>query len=173
VALAAIAVPRFAAADGQLVGALRAGHDPQAARVPPHITLVFPTTSLGADALAAHVAAAAAGVARIAIVLREARAVADPVAGGWDVQLLPHEGAAAIRALHARLYTGVLLADLRRDLPYEPHVTVAKLADAAAAERLAARVGPIAIAGRIDAVEILRLEAAGAATIALVALAPP
>ena len=38
-------------------------------------------------------------------------------------------GAASIAGLHDRLYTRSLQPHLRRDLPYEPHITLARHAD--------------------------------------------
>ena len=43
-------------------------------------------------------------------------------------------GAASIRGLHDRLYTRSLLPHLRRDLAYEPHITLARYAEFARLE---------------------------------------
>jgi 2'-5' RNA ligase len=53
--------------------------------------------------------------------------------------LMAARGAASITALHDKLYTRSLQPHLRRDLAYEPHITLARYAsldslDAAAAE---------------------------------------
>jgi hypothetical protein len=42
------------------------------------------------------------------------------------VFLMAQRGAASVKALHDRLYTRSLRPHLRRDLPYEPHITVAR-----------------------------------------------
>ena len=43
-------------------------------------------------------------------------------------------GAASVAALHDRLYTRSLLPHLHRDLPYEPHITLARQPDPRALE---------------------------------------
>jgi 2'-5' RNA ligase len=43
-------------------------------------------------------------------------------------------GAAAVTQLHDKLYTRSLQPHLRRELPYEPHITIARNADFAALE---------------------------------------
>ena len=52
-ALAVVAFPVLADADGRFVEDLRRKHDPNAARLGAHVTLVFPTTETSADVLAA------------------------------------------------------------------------------------------------------------------------
>jgi 2'-5' RNA ligase len=100
----------------------RARHDPLAAALPPHVTLVFPfASSLGAIQVAAH-------VRRVT-----ARWPALPVRfeglshfhADW-VYLRVGRGHAAAVELHDRLYRGALAPFLRRDLPYEPHLTIGR-----------------------------------------------
>lgn len=52
--------------------------------------------------------------------------------------LMAQRGAPSITALHDRLYTRSLQPHLRRDLPYAPHVTIARHADFAKLEAAAA-----------------------------------
>jgi len=100
----------------------RSAHDPLAAALPAHLTLVFPFAStLGAVQVAAHVRRATA------------RWPALPVRfeglghfhSDW-VHLRVTRSHAAVVALHDRLYRGALAPFLRRDLPYEPHLTIAR-----------------------------------------------
>jgi 2'-5' RNA ligase len=171
---AVIAVPRLSDADRELLREVRARHDPQFTLVAPHVTLVFPTSSIPADRLCEWVAAAAAPVGPIDLVLRQARAIADLVAGGFCVQLVPAEGSDALRGPHDDLHRDVVLAaELRSDLPYEPHVTVARFADRGSSERLAVSLAPLAIPGRIETIEVLRLDGGTACTLATVRLATP
>jgi 2'-5' RNA ligase len=112
----------------------RARHDPLAAALPAHLTLVFPfASSLGAIQVAAH-------VRRVV-----ARWPALPVRyeglghfhADW-VYLRVARGHAATVELHERLYRGALAPFLRRDLPYEPHLTIARAAPAHDADGLIA-----------------------------------
>jgi 2'-5' RNA ligase len=66
-------------------------------------------------------------------------------------------GGEPLEALHRRLYSGVLAAHLRPDLPYRPHVTVAAFADHADAQRVAGAFGPVDIPGRIPSVELAEI----------------
>jgi 2'-5' RNA ligase len=50
-------------------------------------------------------------------------------------------GASAVNALHDKLYTRSLAPHLRRDLPYEPHITLARNADLAKLELAMAEAG--------------------------------
>jgi 2'-5' RNA ligase len=45
------------------------------------------------------------------------------------VFLMASRGAASVSALHDKLYTRSFAPHLRRDLPYEPHITIARHAD--------------------------------------------
>jgi 2'-5' RNA ligase len=45
------------------------------------------------------------------------------------VFLMVSRGAASVTALHDKLYTRSLAPHLRRDLPYAPHITLARHAD--------------------------------------------
>jgi hypothetical protein len=47
---------------------------------------------------------------------------------GSYVFLVPDEGSGALSLLHDRLYSG-LLASLRIDLPYVPHITIGRCSE--------------------------------------------
>jgi 2'-5' RNA ligase len=140
-------LPRFAVAwfpafDGlERIEAVRARHDPMGRDVAAHLTLVFPfPTALTALQLETHVRKVAAGWPPIPVGFRTVRGV-----GNEFVFLMAQRGAAAITQLHDKLYARSLRQYLRRDMEYEPHITVARqpeparyeaaLADATAALR--------------------------------------
>jgi 2'-5' RNA ligase len=103
----------------------RAAHDPLARALPAHVTLVFPFgSSLGDVQVAAHVRRT---VARWPVLPVRLEGLGHFHAD-WIYVRLSH-GHAAVTALHDRLYRGALAPFLRRDLPYEPHVTIARAAD--------------------------------------------
>lgn len=153
--VAVVAYPQLAPRDQAWIDATRAAHDPRAAWIRAHVTLVFPCDAAG---IAAHVAGLVREAAPITFVLREVRAVRDHATGrGGHVFLVPDEGAAEIVALHDRLYAGPLAPHLRTDLPFVPHVTVGADGDFEVCERVAAelRVPPIrAVLGAADVIDV-------------------
>ena len=122
------ALPRFAVAwfpdfpGIERIEAFRRRHDPAAAFIPAHLSLVFPFgTSLTALQIGTHVHRVAGRWPPIPVTFRRARIHANEF-----VFLMAARGAAAITALHDKLYTRSLLPHLRRDLAYEPHITLAR-----------------------------------------------
>ncbi len=140
--------------------AFRAAHDPQAARIAAHLTLVFPFAStLGSLQVAAHVRRVVARWPRIPVRLEPVDTI-----GGRFVVVRATRGRDAIVALHDRLYRGALAPFLRRDIPYDPHVTVAlaPTADACAGLVAAARAALGApIDATLDALAVCEVPAAG------------
>lgn len=132
-------LPRFAIAwfpsfDGiERIEAFRARHDPTAGDIAAHLTLVFPfATALSRLQVETHVRRVLAGWPPIPVTFRGTR-----VAANEFLFLMASRGAASLVALHDRLYTRSLRAHLRRDLAYEPHVTLGRDPDLAKLERAA------------------------------------
>jgi len=130
-------LPRFAVAwfpafEGiDRIEAFRARHDPMASLVPAHLSLVFPFgTAQSALQVATHVQRVASRFPPVALTFRPVRLFANEF-----VFLMATRGAAAVVELHDRLYTRSLRSKLRRDLTYEPHITIARNADIEALER--------------------------------------
>lgn len=130
------ALPRFAVAwfprfEGLAeVEAFRRRHDPMAALVPAHLTLVFPfATALTRLQVETHVKRVASRWPCVPVTFRAVRLYANEF-----VFLMASRGAQSVSALHDALYTRSLLPYLRRDLAYEPHVTIARNADFSALE---------------------------------------
>jgi 2'-5' RNA ligase len=149
-----VAFPVFSDGDRKVVDGIRRSWDAQHARLAPHVTLVFATERLEAMALAAHVEANVR-VAAFACVFRRTAVALDHFTGAHCVFLVADEGGPQIVQLHDALYTGPLVADLRSDLPYVPHVTIARCTTADDAHRVAAQLDDFAMHTRIDHVEIL------------------
>jgi 2'-5' RNA ligase len=115
--------PRFEGMDR--VEALRKRHDPAGHLVAAHLTLVFPFgTALSALQVETHVRRVAGRWPPITVTFRRTRLHANEF-----VFLMASRGAASITALHDALYTRSLQAHLRRDMPFEPHITLARNAD--------------------------------------------
>ncbi|MDQ0462542.1 2'-5' RNA ligase [Caulobacter ginsengisoli] len=154
-ALAIISYPELDPADHTWIEAARALHDPQARMVAAHITLVFPFEGLDEASAAGHAQTIAAATQPVGFRLTAAHAVRDRFSPRSHVFLTPDAGDAQIRRLHVALYSGPLAAYLRADIPYAPHITVAAAESFEAAEAIAAGLGPIAIAGRLAALELV------------------
>ena len=133
-----LAYLRLTPADWAWVQVLRARHDARySGVVDPHFTLVFPVHGLVSDTFVAHVERQAKGIEPIWFVLRQAVIEKDTFSAYTHVFLVPDEGYAAIVALHDRLYTGVLAAEQRTDIPFIPHIGVGNAVDPAACRRVA------------------------------------
>jgi 2'-5' RNA ligase len=156
--LAIVSYPSLDEVDRQWIESVRARHDPQAARIGVHFTLVFPTNASPAE-VTAEAAAVARSARPIPFTIRRARAVCD-VGGGGHVFLLPDEGRGEIATLHDRLYQGVLRPHLRADIPFTPHMTVAAGSDLAACEGLVQELGldHRTVQGILRRIELVTLE---------------
>ena len=129
-------LPRFAVAwfprfEGiERIEAFRRAHDPVAHLIPAHLSLVFPfPTAHTRLQVETHVRHVASRWPPIAVSFRRVRMHANEF-----VFLMASRGAAAVTALHDKLYTRSFRPHLRADLPYEPHVTLARHADFARLE---------------------------------------
>ena len=156
-------LPRYAVAWfprlGELdrIEAFRRRHDPMAAFIPAHVTLVFPfPASLSRLQLETHVRRVVGRWPPVPVTFRAVRMQANEF-----VFLMASRGAAALTEMHDRLYTRSFAPHLRRDLAYEPHITIARYAtlaplEAALAEardEFAAETGDVLRAVTLLAVE--------------------
>ena len=130
-------LPRYAVAwfpvfEGiERVEAFRARHDPAAALIAAHLSLVFPfPTAHSRLQVETHVRRVVSRWPPIPVAFRRVRMHANEF-----LFLMAARGAASIAALHDKLYTRSFAPHLRRDLPYEPHITIARHADFRALER--------------------------------------
>jgi len=140
---------------------LRARHDPQHHRlVAPHVTVVYPTSASPEAAFVAHVASCARETKRAAVEFSSVREFRDEAAGLHLAYLVAGAGSDLFLRLRERLYSGPLVHAARRDIPFIPHVTLGRFASAADAASVAAgiRVGLRSIAGRVEAVDVVRIE---------------
>jgi 2'-5' RNA ligase len=133
---------------------VRRAHDPQQRMVEPHVTLVFPFDGLSTGDVLAHAEGVARGASPIPFRLSQAAAVRDVFDRTSHLFLLPTEGEAAIRALHAQLHSGVLAAKLHPTAVYAPHVTVGAFERHEDAERAAAALPAFDIRGMLNAIQL-------------------
>ena len=124
-------LPRFAVAwfpafrGIERIEAFRTKHDPVAALIPAHLSLVFPFgTALSRLQVETHVRRVVSRWPPIPVSFRAIRMHANEF-----VFLMGSRGATSIVELHDRLYTRSLAAHLRPEFAYEPHITLARQAD--------------------------------------------
>jgi 2'-5' RNA ligase len=130
-----LAYPEFAPADRGMLRKFRAEFEPERAEMaPPHLTLMFGTRAVAEKQVTELARAAAARVSRFEIVFTERKLVTDPLDATTKLFLLPCEGVAQITQLHDMIYAGLPASELRADIPYAPHMTVATCADARRAQ---------------------------------------
>lgn len=136
-------LPRFAVAwfpqfpGLEQLEAFRGRHDPMAALIPAHLSLVFPfPTALTALQLSSHVRKVVSGWPVIPVSFRGIR----PAASEF-VFLMAQRGAPAVTGLHDRLYTRSFQPHLRRELAYEPHITLARCPEPGRLDTVLAEAG--------------------------------
>ena len=149
------ALPRFAVAwfprfkGLEAVEDFRRRHDPTAAFIPAHLTLVFPfPTALKRLQVETHVKRVAARWPPIPVTFPGVRLHANEF-----VFLVAGRGAESIAGLHDRLYTRSFLPYLRRDIAYEPHITIAR---DPSLPRVEAALAEAREAFRREAVDVIR-----------------
>jgi 2'-5' RNA ligase len=160
--LALVGYPTLKQSDHRWIESFRARHDPQAAQLGAHFTLVFPA-ELATESVLKHASAVVQLSRPITFVARRAEAVADPVAGGTHVFLVPEEGRNEIVALHDRLYGGLLRPFLREDVAFLPHITVAGSAEFGVCQRLAEELNRthFDLQGVIENVDLIEVTSEG------------
>ena len=105
------------------IEAFRAQHDPLAAKILAHLTLVFPfPCTLTATQIASHTRRIVAKWPPLPVVFRDVEGLLDEF-----ILLMARERAEALTALHDELYTGVLRNFLRTEMTYNPHITIARV----------------------------------------------
>ena len=109
-----------------------------------HVTLVFPTEVAEASVVA-HVGNALRLCESIPLVLRGATICPDAIESGYYVVLRVEEGHAELRVVHDALYDGVLASRRRRDIPFEPHVTVGAHPALSECERITSQINEDAV----------------------------
>jgi 2'-5' RNA ligase len=173
--LAVAAYPLLSADDRQWIEQLRARHDPRAASIAAHLTLVFPA-EVAEGSLVAHVGTALRGCGPIRLTLGSAAVLPDAAGGGCHyVCLRAEEGRRELRALRERLHEGALARLRDAAISFEPHVTVGAHPERAECERLARCLddqGRI-VRASIASVDVLAVEGTAVRTVAVIPLRAP
>ena len=151
--------------DLRRIEAIRRRHDPHHALIPAHVTLVFGFETPDVATAAAHLAEIAGEQAVIALRLSAFLAVPDAGADRSHVFAVPDQGRAEIEDLHDRLYSGPLAGQLRADIPFIPHVTVAARDHQDEAEDLVRELGRIGMPGRLPRLELIAFDGTSVTTL--------
>lgn len=105
-----------------LIDTVRQRFDPLYGLIPPHITLVFPFESkVSSRELVEHMKRVAVGIRPFHLQLHGFAVTPDNY---LYIQVV--DGHDEVTQLHDSLYTGILQSNLRRDIPYVPHLTVGR-----------------------------------------------
>ena len=156
--LLVLAYPVLSSTDYQWIQAIRATHDPQYYKIiAPHFTLVFPVETLAQERFVAHIKQQTRCVHSFRFVLRCAVLNKDAFTADTQVFLAPDEGYSQFVKLHDRLYLGPLATALRLDLPFIPHMGVARAGDPHACKCIAETVNAqdCAIEGRVNTLDMV------------------
>jgi 2'-5' RNA ligase len=140
------------------IEAIRRRHDPHHGVIDAHVTLVFPFDTPDAETAREHLSAIAARQGAIALRLSAYLAVRDLDDRRSHVFLVPDQGRAEIEDLHDTLYSGPLAGQLRADIPFIPHVTVAAREHHDEAEDLVRELGQVGIAARLPRLELIAFD---------------
>ncbi|MDU8909645.1 2'-5' RNA ligase family protein [Aestuariicoccus sp. MJ-SS9] len=152
-----LAYPEFERGVAQGIDRFRSLHEPDRARmVRPHITLVFGSRREDADTLLGLCEDVSRTTPKLTIAFSGTKVAWDPFDKAHKLFLTCGRGARTLTALHRRLYEGPHRHDLRSDLPYAPHMTVATNADQTVIEGLdVADIGALPITGTVKALELV------------------
>lgn len=151
-----IAYPTITDSDYQWVQSIRQANDPQFSVVSPHITLVFASSEdiITKVEMIEHVTSSIANRKRFDFEID--KAVVARNNSDSQVHLRIGTGANEIISIHDILYDGILSRELRKDIPYVPHITVASSADKSTIQKLADTINKESrrIKGTIDRITI-------------------
>jgi len=156
----AVAYPEIEKKDFDWIQSIRNAHDPNYAVIAPHFSLVFPVTNIDSRDFCQHCNKICGAIPKIDFVIGRAIVHRDCDADDRYVFFTPDEGNSEIILLHDRLYTGILEKELRSDIKYIPHITVARTVDESLCKQLtdATNRTGINITGRITAVDIISIK---------------
>jgi 2'-5' RNA ligase len=154
--LAVVAFPVLADEDGRKIEALRSQHDPNAKRVAPHFTLVFPTDAATEKALLKRMQDAAKETAPFAVALK--RVLVHQEGSESYLFLVPEVGYDALMALHGRL-NGAAAGTPVGKPAFAPHMTVGRLSDRKEARGIATKLVTehFSVNGRVEALSIVKV----------------
>jgi len=117
--------PKIDSVDYDFIQNIRLEHDKQYSMADPHFTVVFPTQEPTESWLINHTTEKFKNIKMFSLLLTKATVQHNQFSNQFEVFLLPDEIDRNIARLHDLLYEGELASELRTDIPYVPHITVA------------------------------------------------
>ena len=155
-----VCYPQLAAPDRRWIDEIRRNHDPQAALIAPHITLVFGLMDIGEAVLARHIASCAEAQTKIEVRFSALECHRGVNEEAFYAFLLPDQGRAEVEALHHALHGGPLLRRGRAMPAFVPHITLGRSGDPDAIRTLIAaqRLPGGGISARLDALTLVALD---------------
>jgi len=149
-----IAYLDISVSDYELIQEIRKHYDNQYNIVDQHFTIVFPTSKLEESDFIRHTKQHLEDVAQIKFILDKAIVKENTFTGHFQVHLVSTEKILGIVDLHDKLYTEELTSELKTDIEYVPHITIADSTDKTEMEILAAKFKGKTISGSLDAITV-------------------
>ncbi len=156
--LLVLSYPDISEKDFEWIQKIRKEHDELYYKVAaPHFTIVFPVFNMEPDLFIKNIKNMAENIKAFDFTMRCAVIVKDSFNEYSHVFLVPDEGYSHIVKLHDRLYTGLLLPELRLDIPFIPHVGAGNSISPETCKSLADRLNQenFAIMGTIKDLDIV------------------
>ncbi|MEI9913941.1 MAG: 2'-5' RNA ligase family protein [Candidatus Saccharibacteria bacterium] len=123
-AFLAIAYPVIESSDFEWIQDIRKLHDRQFDLVNPHITLVFGTNKLNLSEFTKHIQSKVRTFKSFKVTMDSAKTIEGNSIDDCHAFLIPSVGFNEINELHDLLYQDELESELRRDMPFIPHLTI-------------------------------------------------
>ena len=154
-----IAVPRLAPSVQEVLAHFRAVYEPERARlVAPHVTLVFGMAGFDPASFADFCRHAVVGHKSFPVAFEGHEISFDPVERLHKLALLCSDGKGSVISLHQALYAGEHRSQLRDDIAYRPHMTIAAHGSASALSDIdTSDIFGTPIHGVIDSLEVVQL----------------
>lgn len=169
-----LSFPTWAVDVGERIYAFRRAYEPaRAAIVPAHVTLVFGARAINQDELAVHAAEVARRTPPFRVSFSAAEVYEDRISCGYKLFLMTDDGTHTLTTLHQALYVDRLRSELRTDICYRPHMTIAA-ADSFEDIKIALANVPslgLPLSGTIESLRVCAMRQHGLETIATLALA--
>jgi 2'-5' RNA ligase len=151
-----LAYPKISKADYDWIQEIRKVHDKQFTIVEPHFTVVFPTTKLSEKEFVENIDKQHINVRPFDFTLTKAIVEENHFPKYFQVHLVAEQKVQEIVALHDLYYVDALASELRLDIPYTPHITIASDPDEAVMQKLADEINAkqINIKGNVEEIAI-------------------
>lgn len=158
--LMTICYPELDKSDFDWIQSIRKKHDPQYTIVAPHFSLVFPISGIAHQMFIDHCKNICDNLAPFSFVIRDAVIHNAYKDDSRYVFMVPDEGKDQIIDLHDNLYTDLIEHELVTEIPFIPHMTIARSYDSAKCKVLTDNINAqnIEIRGRITSVDIILID---------------